>query len=142
MTPEQMQIVRLSLAQAMADRLVVEREFYRRLFTIAPDLGGRFRGKVENETFKLQNTLALAFGALTDMQFLVGTLEGLARRGVGRDLSDKHCRAIAQSLLWSIERRLGAAFTQQVCDAWIALFAVVVAVLRTAPPQAKRSRAA
>ena len=50
MTPEQIQIVRLTIAQAMADRLAVEQEFYRRLFIIAPDLGARFHGDVEAES--------------------------------------------------------------------------------------------
>lgn len=130
MTPEEMQMVRLSFAHAMADRLAVEREFYRRLLTIAPDLAARFHGDVEAESAKLQDTLSLAFGALVDMRFLVATLEGLARRGIGRGLSERHFRAIAKSMLWAVEKRIGPAFTPQVCDAWIALFAVVVSVLR------------
>ena len=142
MTPEQIQLVRLTLAQAMTDRHEVGRLFYRRLFVIAPDLRGRFNGDIETESARLPDALALAFGALSDLPYLVATVEALARRGVARDLPDHHCRAIAQSLLWVIERRIGAAFTAQVCNAWIALFAVVVTLLRSPVVDVRRSRAA
>jgi hemoglobin-like flavoprotein len=142
MTPEQIQIVRLTIAQAMADRLAVEQEFYRRLFIIAPDLGARFRGDLETETWKLQDTLALGFGALTDLPFLVATMEGLARRGVGRDLPDDHFKAIAQALLGAVEWRIGGSFTPQVRSAWIALFTAAVTVLRRPATSLQSARAA
>ena len=129
MTPEQMQLVRLTLAQATADPLTLGRDFYRRLFVLAPDLRCRFHGDIEAESAKLKATLTLAFGMLSDMRFLVGTLDLLARRDVARGLSEQHCRAIAQSLIWAIERRIGAAFTRQVCNAWIAFLAVVMTCL-------------
>jgi len=141
MTPEQMQIVRLSLAQATTDRHALGREFYRRLFVIAPDLRARFRGDIDTESAKLKDTLTLAFASLSDMTFLVATLEALAARGVARDMAEHHCRAIAQALLWAIERHTGAAFTHQVCNAWIAFLAVAVSILRPAVTQ-QRSRAA
>lgn len=130
MTPEQIQIVRLTLAQATADEQALGREFYQRLFIIAPELRARFHGDVAEESPKLKDALKLAFGALSDLPFLVATLEALAQRGIADGLTDTHCRAISKSLLWAIERRIGAAFTAQVCDAWIAFLAVVVSILR------------
>jgi len=135
MTPEQMQLVRLSLAQATTDRLMVGREFYQRLFALAPELQSTFTGDIDRESAKLKDTLTLAFAALSDMTHLVATLEALAHRGVARNLSDRHCRLIAQSLLYAIERRVGEAFTPQVCNAWIAFLAVVVSLLRPAVAQ-------
>ena len=142
MTPEQIQLVRLTLAQATNDPVSLGQQFYRRLFILAPDLRARFDGDIDAESLKLKDALTLAFGTLSDMPFLVATLEVMAQRGVVRGLSEKHCRAIAQSLLWAVERRVGtAAFTPQVCNAWIALLAVVVSILR--PTIAiQRSRAA
>jgi nitric oxide dioxygenase len=141
MTPEQIQMVRLSLAQATADHRALGQEFYRRLLIIAPDLRARFHGDIEAESAKLKDALKLAFGALSDLPFLIATLEALAARGVARNLSDQHCRAIGKSLLWAVERRIGAAFTPQLCNAWIAFLAVVVSVLRPTVID-QRSRAA
>lgn len=132
MTPEQIQLVRLTLAQATADPLALGRDFYRRLFVLAPDLRSRFQGDVDTESLKLKEMLTLAFGALSDMHFLVATLDDLARRDVARGLSESHCRAIAQSLIWAIERRVGPAFTREVCNAWIAFLAVVMTCLHGA----------
>ena len=93
------------------------------------------------QSVKLKDGLKLVFASLSDLPLLVATLEGLQRRGVAVGLTDTHCRAISKSLLWAIERRIGAAFTPRVCDAWIAFLAVVVSVLRPVLlPQ--RSRAA
>ena len=142
MTPEQLQLVRLTLAQATSDPVSLGQQFYRRLFILAPDLRARFDGDIDAESLKLKDALTLAFGSLSDMPFLVATLEAMAQRGVARGLSEKHCRAIAQSLLWAVERRVGTAgFTPQVCNAWIALLAVVVSILRPAVA-IQRSRAA
>ena len=66
MTPEQIQIVRLTLAQATADHRALGQEFYRRLLIIAPDLRARFHGDIEVESAKLKDALKLAFGALSD----------------------------------------------------------------------------
>src|SRR3954453_5126126 len=132
MTPEQMQIVRLTLAQATTDPLALGRDFYRRLFVLAPDLRGRFQGDVDAESAKLKETLTLAFGMLSDMRFMVATLDSMAKRDVARGLSEQHCRAIAQSLIWAVERRLGAGFSRQVCNAWIAFLAVVMTCLHGA----------
>jgi hemoglobin-like flavoprotein len=130
MTPEQMQLVRLTLAQATIDPLTLGRDFYRRLFVLAPDLRTRFSGDIDTESAKLKETLTLAFGALSDMPFLVATLDALARNQIVDRLSEAHCRAIAQSLIWAIERRIGAAFTRQACNAWVALLAVAMTCLR------------
>jgi hemoglobin-like flavoprotein len=132
MTPEQMQLVRLTLAQATTDPLALGRDFYRRLFVLAPDLRARFHGDIDAESVKLKETLTLAFGALSDMRFLVATLDNLARRDIARGLPEQHCRAIAQALIWAIERRTGAAFTRQACNAWIAFLAVVMTCLHGA----------
>jgi nitric oxide dioxygenase len=141
MTPDQIQIVRLTLAQATSHGHVVGREFYRHLFAVAPDLAARFSGDVDAESAKLKDALKLTFASLTDMRFLVATLESLERRGVARGLTDAHCRAIGKSLLWAMERRMGAAFTPQVCEAWISFLAVAVSILRPTVAQ-QRSHAA
>src|ERR1044072_6674210 len=132
MTPEQMQLVRLTLAQATTGPLALGRVFYRRLFVLAPDLRARFHGDVDAESLNLKETLTLAFGALSDMRFLVATLDDLARRDVARGLSGSHCRARAQALVGAIERRVGSAFTRPVCNAWIAFLAVVMTCLHGA----------
>lgn len=143
MTPEQMQIVRLTLAKATTDRGAVARDFYRRLFVVAPDLRARFTGDIDTESSKLTDTLTLAFGSLSNAAFLTSTLQGLAKRGIGSGLPDHHCRAIAQSLLWAVERCIGpAAFTPQVCDAWMALISVVLVFLRGPVMVLQASRAA
>ena len=141
MTPEQMQMVRLTLAQATTGSLQVAEDFYRRLFVIAPDLRARFRGDIDMESAKLTDALTLAFGLLSDTPHMVATLEKLARHGLTHDLPEHHCRAIAQSLLWAIEKRIGSAFTPQVCNAWIAFLSVIVSILRPVVAE-RRVRAA
>src|ERR1043165_9793164 len=87
MTPEQLQLVSVTLAQATNDPLSLGQQFYRRLFILAPDLRARFGGDIDAESLKLKDALTLAFGSLSDMPFLVATLEAMAQRGVARGLT-------------------------------------------------------
>lgn len=130
MTPEQLRLVRSTLAQATANPRDFGLTFYGLLFEAMPELSGRFQGNLDKEIDKLNGMMSLAFGSLTDVPFLVTTLQGLARRDIGRDLPDAQCRALARTLLGAIEQRLGENFTNEVRNAWIALLTVALAVLR------------
>lgn len=132
MTPEQVQIIKLTFAQAMRDKDEVGRIFYDRLFTIAPEVKPLFKGDIAAQSRKLMDTLALAVGMLQDMPTLIISLEGLARRHVVYGVKDEHYDKVGAALLWTLEQGLGDAFTPQARDAWAALYAAVAKIMRDA----------
>lgn len=132
MTPEHVQIIKLTFAQAMSNKDDVGRLFYDRLFTIAPETRPMFKGDIEAQSRKLMDTLALAIGMLRDMPSLVITLESLAKRHVTYGVRDHHYDKVGEALLWTLEQGLGPAFTSDARVAWTALYGAVAQIMRNA----------
>jgi hemoglobin-like flavoprotein len=132
MTPEQIQIIKLTFAQAMISKDQVGKLFYDRLFAIAPETRVLFKGSIEAQARKLMDTLALAIASLRDTPTLIATLEALAKRHVGYGVKDEHYDKVGEALLWTLDRGLGAAFTPHAREAWTALYGTVSKVMRNA----------
>ena len=132
MTPEQVQIIKLTFAQAMNSKDQIGKLFYERLFAIAPDTKALFRGRIDEQARKLMDTLALAIASLRDTPTLVSTLEALAKRHVGYGVRDDHYDKVGEALLWTLQQGLGKAFTPHAREAWTALYGTVSTVMRNA----------
>jgi nitric oxide dioxygenase len=132
MTPEQVQIVKLTFSQAVTDRDVVGRLFYDRLFAIAPEVKPLFKGDMEAQGRKLMDTLALTVGMIRDMPALMSTLEALAQRHVGYGVRDEHYDKVGDALLWTLQHALGPAFTPHAREAWRALYGAIAEIMRNA----------
>ena len=132
MTPEQVQIVKLTFAQAMSNKDKVGRMFYDRLFAVAPETKPLFKGDIDAQSRKLMDTLALAIGMLRDMPTLVATLQSLAKRHVAYGVRDEHYDQVGEVLLWTLEKGLGQAFTPDARTAWATLYGAVATIMRDA----------
>jgi hemoglobin-like flavoprotein len=142
MTPEQVQLIRLTFAQVMNRKLETGRMFYDRLFAIAPDTRAMFRSDLESQSQKLMDTLALAISSLRDLPSLVAMLEALALRHVDYGVNDKHYDDVGAALLWTLDRILGPAFTPEARDAWAALYGTVADVMRNAVARGQTTKPA
>jgi hemoglobin-like flavoprotein len=142
MTSEQVQIIRLTFAQAVAGKDHIGRLFYDRLFTIAPEVRQLFKGDMEAQSRKLIDTLALAVGMIRDMPTLVPTLEALAQRHVGYGVRDEHYDKVGEALLWTLHQSLGPAFTPHAREAWTALYGAVAQIMRNAAAGRSNTRSA
>jgi hemoglobin-like flavoprotein len=132
MTPEQVQLIRLTFVQVISRKSETGRMFYDRLFAIAPDTRAMFRSDIDVQAQKLMDTLALAIAGLRDMPSLTAMLEGLAIRHAKYDVQDKHYDDVGAALLWTLERILGPAFTPEARAAWATLYGTVASVMRNA----------
>jgi nitric oxide dioxygenase len=135
MTPEQVQLVRLSFVSVMNIKLEAGRLFYDRLFAIAPEVRPMFKGDIETQSKKLMDTLALAIGTLKSPTALQGMLDGLARRHTDYGVRDEHYDKVGEALLWTLEKGLGPDFTSEVKAAWAALYATVSSRMKMATQQ-------
>jgi hemoglobin-like flavoprotein len=142
MTPEQVQLIRLTFVQVMSRKQDAGRLFYERLFLIAPDTRPLFRSDIDVQSQKLMDTLALAISGLRDLPSLVSMVEALALRHVGYGAKDKHYDDVGAALLWTLERMLGPAFTPAARDAWTALYGTVADVMRNAARAGRTSKSA
>jgi hemoglobin-like flavoprotein len=142
MTPEQVQLIRLTFVQVMNRKMETGRMFYDRLFSIAPDTRAMFRSDMDSQTQKLMDTLALAIASLRDLPTLVAMLEALALRHVEYGVRDKHYDDVGAALLWTLERILGPAFTPEARNAWATLYGTVAEVMRNAVPSGQSAKPA
>jgi nitric oxide dioxygenase len=132
MTPEQIQLVRLSFVKVMDAKASAGKLFYDRLFAIAPEVRPLFKSDIGDQAEKMMDMLATAIAALKSPQALTPVLEGLGRRHAGYGVRDEHYDNVREAMLWALERTLGDAFTPQVRDAWTALYGTVAAVMKNA----------
>ena len=131
MTPEQIKLVRLTLAQILDRKMETGRTFYDRLFTIGPEARGLFKDDIDAQARKLMDTIAVAISSLRDPATLKAMLEDLGRRHVGYGAKDEHYDKVGEALLWALEKVLGAAFTPQVREAWATLYGAVASTMKS-----------
>ena len=132
MTPEQIQLVRLSFVKVMDIKAAAGRLFYDRLFTIAPEVRPMFKGDIGAQADKLMETLGVAVSALKNPAALSPILAQLAKRHKGYGVRDEHYDKVGEALLWTLEQGLGDAFTPEVKTAWTDLYGVVASSMKQA----------
>jgi nitric oxide dioxygenase len=132
MTPEQIQLVRLSFVKVMDIKSAAGRMFYERLFAIAPEVRPMFKSDISEQADKLMETLGVAVSALRNQAALAPILTQLAKRHQGYGVRDEHYDKVGEALLWTLEKGLGEAFTPEVKKAWADLYGQVASTMKAA----------
>ncbi len=123
MTPEQIQRVRSSFAKLAAIQGQAAAMFYRRLFELEPSLRPLFKGDMMGQGARLMGTLRDVVGALDQLERVLPALRELGRRHAAYGVRPEHYATVGQALIWTLEQRLGAAFTRETRRAWIDAYA-------------------
>jgi hemoglobin-like flavoprotein len=125
MSPEQIKLVQQSFAQVapIADQAAVM--FYDRLFEIAPAVRPLFHGDMTEQRRKLMATLAAVVAGLRDIESILPTASALAQRHVGYGVKPEHYEAVGEALLWTLQRGLGPAWTNEQAVAWTSAYATL-----------------
>ena len=106
--------------------------FYARLFELDPSLRPMFHGDMAEQGRKLMDMLRIAVVSLNRLDQIVPAVQALGRRHVAYGVRDEHYATVAAALLWTLEQGLGAAFTPEVRDAWVAVYTVLAGVMQAA----------
>jgi hemoglobin-like flavoprotein len=106
--------------------------FYRRLFEIDPSLERMFPGNMAEQRRKLMQMLTAAVKGLDHLEKLVPVVQDLGRRHAGYGVADGHYETVAAALLWTLEMGLGRAFTDDVRNAWIAVYELLATTMKDA----------
>ena len=99
--------------------------FYDRLFYIAPSLRSMFPADMRDQKRKLMVMLAAAVHGLTNLDALAPKLMELGARHAGYGVKDSHYATVGGALIQTLEQGLGVAFTSDVRQAWVDLYAVI-----------------
>lgn len=125
MTPHQAQLVRDSfrLVEPIADQAAAL--FYSNLFEADPALRALFRGDMNRQGQLLMTMIGSAVKLLDRPDALLPVLRSLGARHVNYGVKDAHYPVVGGTLLMTLEQGLGEAFTPEIRDAWLAMYAVV-----------------
>jgi len=131
MTDRQKQLVQDSFLKVtpIADQAAAL--FYERLFALDPSLRPMFQTGLEEQGKKLMQTLGVAVRGLNYIEDLIPVLEKLAQRHAGYGVLPGHYDTVGEALLWTLGRGLGEAFTPEMREAWVEVYAMVACIMKT-----------
>ena len=129
MDSRQVQLVQESFAQVVPIAGVAATLFYDRLFEIAPDVKPLFVGDMEKQKLMLMQTLSVVVIGLAQPENILPAAKSLAVRHKGYGVQPEHFDSVGASLLWTLEKGLGNAYTPEVNDAWVAAYALLSGVM-------------
>lgn len=135
MTPEQQILVQTSFAKVAPIADFAASLFYEDLFQRNPRLRSLFKEDMTEQRQKLMSMLGTAVANLRQWEKIQAAVQALGRRHVGYGVEARDYETVGAALIATLEKGLGADFTPQVRDAWLACYAAISSVM-LAPPAA------
>ena len=130
MTPEQKVMVQRSFQKVVPIADTAAELFYNRLFELDPALKPLFKSDIKEQGRKLMKMIGLAVTGLDELNTLVPILQDLGKRHITYGVTVDHYNTVGEALLWTLEKGLGADFTPEVKQAWVAVYTVIASVMK------------
>jgi len=99
------------------------REFYRRLFELAPDTRPLFTREIGLQAKKFSDMLAWVMTHLDDPEKLAREMRSLGARHSGYGVKVDDYAPVGSALIWMFQRTLGERFTAEMEEAWLETYA-------------------
>ena len=132
MNSRQIELVQETFSKIQPIAVEAARLFYQRLFEIDPSLRPMFRGNIEEQGRKLMQIIGVAVGSLRQWDKIRPAVEEMGRRHAGYGVRDEHYATVAAALLLTLEQGLGTEnFTDEVHDAWVAMYVMVSEAMKS-----------
>lgn len=125
MNAAQIQLVQDSFAKVAPISEQAAVIFYDRLFEVAPSVKAMFPADLTEQRKKLMATLAVVVGGLANLESILPAASALAKRHVAYGAKPEHYPVVGSTLLWTLEKGLGDAWTPDVASAWTAAYGVL-----------------
>ena len=106
--------------------------FYAHLFAADPSVKPLFRGDMVVQGERLMQMIGVAVARLDDPAVLLPALRALGQRHAGYGVRDDHYDSVGVALLKTLRQGLGVAFTDEVEEAWIAVYGEIAATMKEA----------
>jgi hemoglobin-like flavoprotein len=122
MTNEQKELVQSSFSQVIPIAEIAAKMFYDKLFEVDPQLRRLFKTDLQDQGRKLMHMMGIAIKGLDQLNELVPALQFLGSKHIAYGVQAKDYDTVGTALIWTLEQGLGAAFTFEVKEAWIAVY--------------------
>ncbi len=129
----QKQLVRDTFAVVEPNIGQAAARFCARLFELDPALRPLFHSDMAEQGLAV---VKAAVTGLDRLQDLVPALQTLGVQNKQSGVQDPHYLTIAEALLWTLEQELGDGFTDEVREAWTAVYSVLAATMIEAAAEA------
>ena len=143
MTPRQIELIRTSWAAVEPDADNLSSMFYERLFELDPVVRRLFgktdmtaQGRIVTQTFKV------IVASLDDFEAIVPFIQALGRVHARYGVRDEHYDTVGASLMWTLDRMLGAGFDHETADAWATAYDALATVMIAAADEEARAAVA
>ncbi len=126
MTPKQIEIIRETWQKVVPIGDVATELFYSRLFEIDPSVRPLFsKADLPLQRRKLLQALNAVIESIENLETVVPTLQDLGRRHVGYGVKDAQYDSVGGALLWTLEKGLGEAWSEEAAEAWASAYALI-----------------
>ncbi len=136
MTPQQIELVKKTWVMVVPIADKAAELFYGRLFELEPSYRQMFKNDMTEQGKKLMKTISIAVEALDDVEPLVPTLKQMGADHAGYGVVDRDYNVVGAALLWTLEQGLGEAFTDEVKNAWAAVYDVLASTMKAGAAEA------
>lgn len=106
--------------------------FYNKLFELDPALKALFKSDLKEQGRKLMAMIGTAVNGLNRPQSIIGAVQDLGKRHVGYGVQDTHYDTVASALLYTLEVGLGNLWTEELKEAWTALYIDLATTMKEA----------
>ena len=135
-TPQQKELVQKTWVMVVPIADKAAELFYGRLFELEPEYKVMFKNDMTEQGKKLMKTINIAVEALNDVEPLVPTLKQMGADHAGYGVKDRDYNVVGAALLWTLEQGLGDAFTDEVRNAWGAVYELLASVMKQGAAEA------
>ena len=135
MTNEQINLVKATFEKIEPLSETVADIFYGRLFELDPNLRHLFKGDMKEQGRKLMQMIGLAVRGLDRIEELIPAVQSLGARHAQYGVKENHYETVAEALLWTLEKGLGADFTFETKVAWSAVYGLLAQTMKNASRQ-------
>ena len=111
--------------------------FYDRLFEVDPSLRRLFRSPQAEQSRKLAHVLTVVVKGLSRPEQILPAVEELGRRHSGYGVRPEHYATVGAALLWTLQRGLREAFSDEVREAWAAAYSLLSSTMQRAAADAE-----
>lgn len=132
MTPEQVQLVQTSFAKVEPIAETAAGLFYTRLFELDPSLRPMFTGDMDEQGRKLMRMIGIVVNNLTRLETIVVAITRLGEKHATYGVKDQDYATVAEALLWTLEKGLGADWNPTLAEAWTVAYTTLAGVMQDA----------
>ena len=132
MTPEQKKLIRDSFRRLLAEPDETAALFYARLFEQEPALRPMFQRGMKQQGRKFMDMMDAILSCLDRLDQVVPLLWQMGKRHGGYGVETAHYAMVGAALVWTLEERLGTAFTPETRAAWTELYGLISATMQQA----------